>query len=51
MDNKNIVWHRQDVSKNHRASIKEQKPCIIWFTGLSGSGKSTIANGLEKKFF
>lgn len=47
MTNKNIVWHRQEVSKKERSVIKGQKPCIIWFTGLSASGKSTIANALE----
>ena len=51
MDNKNIVWHKQDISKENRASIKEQKPCVLWFTGLSGSGKSTIANALEERLF
>jgi adenylylsulfate kinase len=35
------------VNKKERAAIKEQKPCILWFTGLSGSGKSTIANAVE----
>lgn len=43
----NIVWHEQNVSKDQRASLKNQKPCVLWFTGLSGSGKSTIANALE----
>ena len=49
MSNKNIVWHDHHVTKEERASIKEQKPCILWFTGLSGSGKSTIANAVESK--
>ncbi len=43
----NIVWHDHHVSKAERAQIKQQKPCILWFTGLSGSGKSTIANAVE----
>jgi adenylylsulfate kinase len=51
MKNKNIIWHKQKISKEKRASIKVQKPCILWFTGLSGSGKSTIANALEEKLF
>ncbi len=45
----NIVWHQYKVDKNERALAKKQKPCVIWFTGLSGSGKSTIANLLEQK--
>ena len=49
MLNKNIVWHDHHITKEERASIKEQKPCILWFTGLSGSGKSTIANAVESK--
>jgi len=49
MSNKNIVWHDHHVSEEERSSIKGQKPCILWFTGLSGSGKSTIANAVEVK--
>jgi len=49
MSNKNIVWHEHHVSKQERSNIKKQKPCILWFTGLSGSGKSTIANAVEVK--
>jgi adenylylsulfate kinase len=45
----NIVWHQHEVDKARRALAKKQKPCVIWLTGLSGSGKSTIANLLEKK--
>ena len=48
-NSKNIVWHDHHVSKQQRAKIKEQKPCILWFTGLSGSGKSTIANAVESR--
>lgn len=43
----NIVWHNHKVSRADRASNKNQKPCLLWFTGLSGSGKSTIANALD----
>ena len=49
MSNKNIVWHDHHVLKEERSFIKNQKSCILWFTGLSGSGKSTIANALEAK--
>ncbi|PKH00402.1 adenylyl-sulfate kinase [Paraglaciecola sp. MB-3u-78] len=45
----NIVWHQHDVDKARRAQAKKQKSCVLWLTGLSGSGKSTIANLLEKK--
>jgi len=43
----NIVWHHHKVTRADRASNKNQKPCLLWFTGLSGSGKSTIANALD----
>ena len=49
MLNKNIVWHDHRVVKEKRSQIKDQKPCILWFTGLSGSGKSTIANAVESR--
>ena len=45
----NIHLQALDVNKQSRAKIMGQKPCVIWFTGLSGSGKSTIANLVEKK--
>lgn len=45
----NIVWHQHKTSKAERARQKNQKPAVIWLTGLSGSGKSTIANVLEQK--
>ncbi len=48
---KDLVWHDHHVSKAERAQIKQQKPCILWFTGLSGSGKSTIANAVEAALF
>jgi adenylyl-sulfate kinase len=43
----NIVWHDHKLSRTERASLKHQHPCLLWFTGLSGSGKSTIANALD----
>lgn len=45
----NIVWHEHKIDKTKRSELKSQKPAVIWFTGLSGSGKSTIANLLEQK--
>ena len=47
----NVVWHEHKVSKTQRANQKSQKPCVLWFTGLSGSGKSTISNALEQRLF
>ena len=47
---KNEVFkHKMKINKNDRSNIKRQKPCVIWFTGLSGSGKSTVADILEQK--
>ena len=43
-----IHWHRLDVHKEARAALNGQKPAVLWFTGLSGAGKSTIANLVEK---
>ena len=40
-----------DINSEARALMKAQKPCVLWFTGLSGSGKSTIANVIEKRLF
>ncbi|RMD90273.1 MAG: sulfate adenylyltransferase subunit CysN, partial [Alphaproteobacteria bacterium] len=45
----NIHWQAMDVDKAARAALKGQKPAVLWFTGLSGSGKSTIANLVEKQ--
>ncbi|NNE42223.1 MAG: sulfate adenylyltransferase subunit CysN [Marinicaulis sp.] len=45
----NVHWQNLDVGKPSRAKAKHQRPCVLWFTGLSGSGKSTVANLVEKK--
>jgi bifunctional enzyme CysN/CysC len=45
----NIHWQALEIHKKTRAAHKGQKPCVLWFTGLSGAGKSTIANLVEKK--
>ncbi len=44
-----IVWHNATVSPQERSTLKQQQPVVLWFTGLSGSGKSTVANAVEKK--
>ncbi|MDQ2804576.1 MAG: adenylyl-sulfate kinase [Pseudomonadota bacterium] len=44
-----IYWHHLDVDKSARAELKAQRPAVLWFTGLSGAGKSTIANLVEKR--
>jgi len=45
----NIKWQALDISREHHSSIKNQKPAVLWLTGLSGAGKSTIANAVEQK--
>ena len=45
----NVHWQALDISRDTHASLKNQKPAVLWFTGLSGAGKSTIANLVEKK--
>ncbi|AEG50976.1 Sulfate adenylyltransferase subunit 1 [Sphingobium chlorophenolicum L-1] len=45
----NVHWQATDIGRDFHASLKNQKPAVLWFTGLSGAGKSTIANLVEKK--
>ncbi|MCK4708911.1 MAG: adenylyl-sulfate kinase, partial [Gammaproteobacteria bacterium] len=40
----NVTWHEHSVSREMREKNNGHKGCVIWFTGLSGSGKSTVAN-------
>jgi len=47
----NVHWQALDISRDAHAALKNQKPAVLWFTGLSGSGKSTIANLVEKKLY
>ncbi len=47
----NVHWQALDVNKTARAELKGQKPVVLWFTGLSGSGKSTVANLVERTLF
>ena len=48
---KNIVWHNATIKLEDRKEMLNQKPFVLWFTGLSASGKSTIANIVEQKLF
>ena len=45
----NLAWQELHVDKVARSSMNKQKPCVLWFTGLSGSGKSTVANLVERR--
>jgi len=49
MNDTNVTWHEHQVSRSAREAMKGHKGCVIWFTGLSGSGKSTVANTLDHK--
>lgn len=51
MKTDNTVWHDQQVSKTQRSEQKNQRPCLLWYTGLSGSGKSTVANAVDAMLF
>lgn len=48
---RNIVWHESTISREDRENLLNQKGLLLWFTGLSGSGKSTVANELQKKLY
>ncbi len=47
----NLAWHDFDITRERRAAQKAQRPAVIWFTGLSGAGKSTIANIVDRRLF
>jgi len=49
MATENIFKQKVDITKHDRSELKAQRPCVLWFSGLSGAGKSTIANALDKK--
>ena len=49
--NSNIVWHTQNVTREKRELLNGHKGVCLWFTGLSGSGKSTIANEIQNKLY
>ena len=48
---KNVVWQNTTLSRLQRAEQKKQNPCVLWFTGLSASGKSTTANQVEQMLY
>ena len=43
----NIVWHSHSVSQRQRSELMGHQPCVLWYTGLSGAGKSTVANAVD----
>lgn len=47
----NVVWHQDTVTRQDREKLLEQKGIVLWFTGLSGSGKSSLANQLGKRLY
>ncbi|MBV4419440.1 adenylyl-sulfate kinase [Clostridium tyrobutyricum] len=51
MESTNIVWHKMDIDRTKREKLLNQNGVLIWFTGLSGSGKSTVASCLESKLY
>ena len=46
-----VVWHQASVSHQDRVSLNGHQPAVLWFTGLSGSGKSTVANAVDKMLY
>lgn len=49
--NKNIVWHKTNITKTDRQNLNKQKSVIVWFTGLSASGKSTLAHAVDETLY
>jgi adenylylsulfate kinase len=47
----NLTWHHATITKEHRRKRNGHHSCVLWFTGLSGSGKSTVANEVSKRLF
>lgn len=48
---KEVVWHKTSLNQNQRNELLKQKPFVLWLTGLSASGKSTLANVVESKMY
>jgi adenylylsulfate kinase len=46
-----VVWHNQSVARTDREQLNGHRGCVVWFTGLSGCGKSTVANVVDRKLF
>lgn len=46
-----VVWHNHSVSRGERERLNGHRGCVVWFTGLSGCGKSTVANALDQKLY
>lgn len=51
MKSSNVVWHKSIIRRYHRERLNGHKGVVVWFTGLSGSGKSTIAHAVEERLF
>lgn len=51
LHDKNIVWHQHTVNREDREACNDHKGALLWFTGLSGSGKSTVSNALEHELY
>ncbi|MBZ9610330.1 adenylyl-sulfate kinase [Rheinheimera maricola] len=51
VNSNNIVWHKTAVAHAERRAMHGHNPCVLWYTGLSGSGKSTIANAVDRLLF
>lgn len=51
MSNNNITWHQHTVTREYREKLNGHRGCVVWFTGLSASGKSTVANMVEQKLY
>jgi adenylylsulfate kinase len=47
----NVIWHQHSVSREERERLNGHKGCVVWFTGLSGSGKSTVANLVDQMLY
>lgn len=49
--NKNIVWHQASITRDQREQMNGHRAVVVWFTGLSGAGKSTIAHAVEEELY